>query len=534
MATTAEKVARKLKMAGVQYVFGIPGGPSLSYMEALRNEGIEFVLVKNEASGGFMATVYAELTGKISVCHATYGPGATNLSTGVGCAYLDRVPLLALTSEMSDKNRNRIVQMNIDHQDLFKPITKWTTRLKVDNVNDTFDKALKIAYSEVPGPVHIGLPSDIADKESSEEIRDEQITGEKAKHADKAALKRMGDVFSQAKRPLLAVGLSAIRNGLHNEVVKIAEKFDVPVVLTPMAKGMIQRDHRNYLGVVFHALSNLLNPVIEKADLIVGIGYDPIEFNYEDWMPRTKLLHLDSVEADIDMDVEVMNVAGSLDYSLENLLNLPVQKNDWDYSEIAEVKERLERALRPSSDRMTPSEALDVLREVLPEDGIMTCDVGGHTHLIGQLWKTPAPKMQIMTNGWSSMGFGVPAAIGAKLAKPDKKVVGVTGDGGFLMMLGELITARRLGLNVVIVIMKDNNLSLIDVKQSRRKLERYGVELYKGDFIACDHLLGVPVKSPDSAEKLRQALKEAFQENGPVVIEALVNGKVYDELIARR
>lgn len=532
--TVAEMVVRQLKNHGVEFLFGIPGGPSLAYLEACRNEGVQFVLVKNEASAGFMATAYTQLTGKIAACHGTFGPGATNLSTGVGCAYLDRTPLLALTTEMSDQNLGRIKQMNIDHQKIFGPITKWTTRLSPDRIGETIGKAVEIACSEVPGPVHIGLPSNIGDLLVEESPEPFPVSLKVVPDPGASSLAAMKDIFSSARRPVLAVGLSAVRLELEKEIVELAERFDVPVVLTPMAKGMIAEAHRNYLGVLFHALSQMMDSVLGKADLVVGIGYDPIEFNYEEWMPAVPLVHIDSVPADVPDDVDVVNVVGALHKTLNELLGLPRAKKEWDYNEIEAVKQAIGDSLRPKSSRMTPSDVLEELRAFLPAEGIMTCDVGAHTHLIGQIWPTPARRRQLMTNGWSSMGFGVPSAVGAKLAEPDTPVVCVSGDAGFLMNLGELVTARRLGLNIVFVVLNDNDLSLIDVKQQWRKAAKYGVDLYEGGLFESEKLLGAPAYRVSAREGLQEAFSAAFAQEGPAVVEASVDGSVYINLIAKR
>lgn len=535
MSTVAERLALSLKNAGVKYVFGVPGGPSLPYLEAMRRSGLDFILVKNEASAGIMATVCGQITGVPAVCHATFGPGATNLTTGVGCAYLDRVPLIAMTSEMSDSQLKRTVQMNIDQQALFKQITKWTTRLTPDNVEGTVKKALEISLSEVTGPVHVGLPADIAERPAEGDGSDIIICPKGPPKPLEKELENMKKVLQGYKKPLLAVGLSAARLRLQKNILRVVEKHNLPVVLTPMAKGIVPESHPNYIGVVFHALSHMLNPIVNQADLIIGIGYDPVEFNYEDWMPEAPLLHIDTVKADVDNSIKVIgDVVGDLKYSIKELLTLEPAGNDWNLEEVKKNKEQLFSALRPNTKSFSPSAALDALRCEMSEDGIMTCDVGAHTHLIGQLWSTPRPGLQMMTNGWSSMGFGVPAAIGAKICLPETQVVCVCGDGGFLMMLGEIVTARRLQLDVTFVVFTDNKLTLIDVKQKRKNFENYGVTLYKGSLLESDKILGVPVLSAKNEKQMKKCLKNAFSIKGPVVIEASINGSIYKELISRR
>ena len=530
--TVAERLMQCLHDLGVRYVFGIPGGPSMPYMQAMRVHGIEFILVANEASAGIMADVCARITGILGVCHGTLGPGATNLTTGVGCAYLDRSPLIVLTSEPGDDMISRKSQMHINHQALFAPITKWTTRLSRDNVAGTVHKAMEIAMSEVPGPVHIGLPTDLADEMASEGDFTSTVNSNGVPAPDVKLLEKVEQLLGTAKKPIFAVGLTAARLKLNDLLLTAAQKHMIPIILTPMAKGMLPEDHRCYAGVLFHALSDHVAITYRQADLIVGIGYDPVEFNYEQWMPDVPLIHLDSSPADIDNTYNLAcDVVGDLRQSLGYIARIAPIRTDWDLDALSERRAVMFESLK--SDTFGPIAALTILREIMPQDGIMACDVGAHTHLIGQMWPTPAPGLQIMTNGWSSMGFGVPAAIAAKFCLPDCAVACVSGDGGFLMMAGEMITARRLNLNVVFVVLADKELSLIHVKQEHKGYEHYGTKLYDGDFFASDCIFGVPILTARSHDEMREALNKAFAADGPIVVEAVIDGTEYKRLIAR-
>ena len=531
-STVAEKLIQSLHGLGVKYIFGIPGGPWIPYMEAMPAYGIEFILVSNEASAGIMADVCARITGIPGVCHATFGPGAANLTTGVGCAYLDRSPLIALTSEQSDDMLKRKSQMNIDHQALFAPLTKWTTRLTRDSVTEIIHKAAQIATSEVPGPVHIGLPADLADEIASEGSSTLALKPHKIPTPDAKLLEKVEGLLSKSRKPIFAVGLTAARLKLNDLLLSVAQKHMIPIVLTPMAKGMLPEDHPCYAGVLFHALSDHVALTYRQADLVIGIGYDPVEFNYEQWMPDVPLIHLDSSPADIDAAYDLAcDVVGDLRQSLNYIARMAPVKTDWDFDALGKRRQRMFRSLEANT--FGPRDALTILREVMPQDGIMTCDVGAHTHLIGQMWTTPAPGLQIMTNGWSSMGFGVPSAIAAKLCLPDRAVACVSGDGGFLMMAGEMITARRLNLNVVFVVLADRELSLIHVKQKRKGYKHYGTRLYDGDFFASDCIFGVPVSTAGNGNEMREALNRAFAASGPVIVEAVIDGAEYKELMAR-
>jgi len=537
MATIAQVMAETLKELGVKYIFGVPSGNWVDYMAAIQEvDGLEFVLISNEGSGGFMADVCWRLTGTVAACFGTFGPGACNQTTGVCGGCLDRSPMIAFSDEMNDKMRHRISQMNIDHQALFKPITKWTTRLEAGKVKETLYKAMQIAVSEVPGPVHIGLPGGIGLNESTDETAAAQVPDE-IPDADAAVLDTMVQVFTHARKPVAALGITSMRAGVQEMIIKIVEKFKIPAVLTPMAKGMIPEDHPSYAGILAHALGNQVGATHQQADLVVGIGFDPVELNYEDWMPNVPLVHIDTVPADLDTENYTLacDVVGNLEHSLKRLLALDCGRKEWNMEELAERREKMFAQLAAPEGTFGPRRVLDGLRAILPENGIMTCDVGAHLHLIGQHWKTSSPECQLMTNGCSSMGFAIPAAIAAKLSCPERKVCCVVGDGGFCMMAGEMATAMRLGANIVFVVLTDAFLSLIRIKQERKEFSRYGTRLYDkdGGYVPSNTMFGVPVFAARDADQYDQALKDAFAADGPVIIEAFIDTRDYEELVLK-
>jgi acetolactate synthase-1/2/3 large subunit len=331
------------------------------------------------------------------------------------------------------------------------------------------------------------------------------------------------------------VGLTAARHRLQNALNRLLEILPAPVVLTPMAKGLLPKTHPCYAGVLFHACSDRLAAVIQQADLVIGIGYDPVEFDYEAWLPSAPLVHLDTTPIELAAPYPPAAMCvGDLGTTLNALAAMPSHETAWDFEALARHRGALNEALHPPVEGLGPSEALDVLRAELPSEGILTCDVGAHTHLIGQLWPTPAPDRLLMTNGWSAMGFGIPAALAASLCRPETPVVCVTGDGGFAMMAGELITARRLNLNTVVMVLVDRMLSLIEVKQGWKDCPADSSRLFEGAFLGADRIFGVPVFKAATPEALARALKEALAQPGPVVVEAVVDGSAYHQLIARR
>ncbi|HYE12290.1 MAG TPA: thiamine pyrophosphate-binding protein [Patescibacteria group bacterium] len=533
MAKIAEELIKSLYAKGVRYAFGIPGGPSIPYMEAMRNQGIEFVTVANEQSAGMMADVFGRLTGIPGVCHATFGPGATNLSTGVGGALLDRSPLIAFTTEVKDEDLGRRIQMNVDHQALFRPITKWTTRLSKDNFQYSISNAYKIATSEVSGPVHIGLPVNIADCDVNP-VYMKDVEKELIPFPEQSLLEAAKNILENAKKPIIAIGLTAVRHGLHHAIRKLIDKNNIPVVITPMAKGIINESHPCYAGVLFHAQSNYTAAIYRDSDLIIGIGYDSIEFNYEAWMPHVPLIHIDTETVDIPSEYDIaVEIIGRLDYSLSYLISLNLPKYDWDLSKVQDNKLKMFESLIPKTKTFNASEAIKVLREILPRDGILTSDVGAHLHLLGQLWSVDDSGSLIMTNGWSTMGFGIPAAIGAKLCQPSRTVAGVVGDGGFLMNCGELMVARRMGINVVIIVFVDRNYSLIKVKQGWKNVPFYGTNVLEGEYFDTDKFFGVPIYTARDKDEMKASLQKAFCASGPAIIEAVIDGSIYDSLITR-
>jgi acetolactate synthase-1/2/3 large subunit len=533
--TIAEYLARRLREHGVTRFFGIPGGPSIPYLEAFRKEGIDFILTSHEASAAVMADVTARLTGVTGVCHATFGPGATNLSTGVGGALLDRSPVLALTSEMPDAWLGRTAQMNIDHQALFKPLTKATFRLSAGNASDVIGESLEIANSEYPGPVHIGLPSDLAER---------GFTGTSG--TDKIAIPspeysiddRVRVLLASSRRPVIAAGLTSMRKGAGDGLRKFLETCKVPVVVTPMAKGIIPSGHPCYAGVLFHALSDRLKRLTQEADLVIGLGYDAVEYNYESWLHRVPLVHLDAVEADVLPAGALQVVSGP-----ENWFKIlePLRSSPFMVSLASEARENIARELNSAVKGFTPATVLSVLKQMLPEETVVTADVGSHLHLIGQMWDVKDPGRLIMTNGWSSMGFGLPAAIAAALVYRTAKapvnragpVVCITGDGGIMMNAGEMMTARRYGLKIIVVVLSDGELNLIRIKESWKNVKPYGTTLYSGALFGSETFLGAEVFQASDCKGMQSTVSRALLSDRSVIIEAAVDPAVYSDLIVK-
>jgi len=526
--TVPQFIAEQLANSGVKYVYGVPGGPSIPYMEAFRSAGIEFILTSHEGAAAVMADVSARITG---VCHGTLGPGAVNLASGAGLSLLDRTPSLHFTSEMPDDLLHRTVQMNINHQELFKPLTKKTFRLTAENAQETIEEALHLCYEENPGPVHIGLPLDIAGKEVPGPFKRDQGNDDLPPANDVTSVVAL---LEKARRPLLAVGLTAARFGLKRKILDLLANTPMPVVLTPMAKGLVPEDHPCYAGVLFHALSDYLEDIYEKTDLVIGLGYDPVEYNYESWMPDVPLVHFNTADTDMPDSIEAVKYIGMPADWFGFLKNLNQGSLIIESAILKGIRDEMESVFEGFLSHFGPVMALKILREEIPGEAIVTADVGSHLHLMGQYWKTPSPYKFIITNGWSSMGFSIPAANSVQLNRPGSTVVGVTGDGGFVMSAGEILTSRRYKLPVKIIVMSDGELNLIRLKQSWKDLNPYGTSLYDGNLFGSDTFLGVKVITAGNEKEMREGLRTALRMNEPVIINAVIDPEDYRWLVVKQ
>jgi len=533
MKSNAEIVVDVLERAGIRYLFGYPGGQNARFIEAVHGSKVEFVLVTHEACAGFMADVYGRLSRKPGACLSTLGPGATNMTTGVGNAFLDRVPLLAFTAQMGKFWKGRTVQMHIDHQKLYAPITKWSTELQTGRIYPTMKKAVELALAEQPGPVHLDFPEDVAEEISGESSGKFSLVPPGLAPFGKKSLAAAKKLMQQAKYPLLAIGLTINRMGATKELREFIAKHRLPVVTTLMAKGHVAEEGSQLVGVVGRARRDIVAEYYKPADLVVAIGYDPVEFNYEDWVRKDlPLIHIDTVPADIASSYSVpCQVIGDIREILKELTGMAPLQHRWDLEALRSHRQKLYRALTPAQASFFPHHVLLAMREILPADSLLVADVGAHTHLIGQLWDTRGAGNFLVSNGWSSMGFAIPAAIAAKLIQPQRPVVACVGDGGFLMMVGEINTAVRLKIPVIFVVLRDDFLSLIKVKQRRKEYHQYGVQLFSSNYSPSDNFFGAKVIVARGEEEFRAGLKSGLEGNETLIIEAVVDPSEYDVIV---
>jgi len=529
----SDLIVKMLRDAGVTHGFGIPSGNVLPFIEAMRLGGIEFVLTAHEGSASFAADVMGRASGKPGLCIATLGPGATNLSTGVGCAYLDRSPMIAITCNLNTNQLGRRIQMLIDHHLLFAPITKASFAARNDNIAEIMSEAIRIALTEPMGPVHIDLPEDVSLAPAQSNAPAAIAPPHPLPKATDGSIDAAAKIIEGARRPVAVVGSSAMRMRDPSQLRAFVERHHLPVATTTMAKGMIDDDHPLAIGCIERARRQVQRGFIRDCDLVIGLGYDTVEVEYEAWAGDVPVLSIDIEKPDVAKSVTVAGtVVGDLDDALARMNALPAAGNDWTDAAISAHRDAFQKSLRPESAGFTPYQLIDVCRDVLPRDGILSFDVGAHTHQIASQWAAHTPHSFHITNGWSSMGFGLPGAIAAKLANPDKPVLCLIGDGCFQMTCGELATARRLGITLPVVVIDDRWLSLIQIKQMRRQYPTYGSQVELTAYAdPPSHYFGVPAVGVRTPAALRTALNKALQANGPMVIEAVVDADHYVETV---
>ena len=526
----SDLIVRTLEQSGVRWVFGVPSGPVLPLIEALRQSSIRFVLTASETSAGFMAAAVGYLTGVPGVCVSTVGPGATNLTTGVGCAWLDRAPLIAITCNVATPWLERRIQMRIDHHALFKPLTKATWSFHGNPIDEAIARAMELACQEPPGPVHLDLPEDIAQGQQENAA---PTSGASTVLPDRSreitAMLRAG--MTRSRRPLLVTGLSFTRSRAPAELLKFVERQGLPFVTTMHAKGFLPESHSHWAGVIGRARRTDVKRLTDRADLIIAVGYDPIEMNYEEWVGDIPILHINTESAEPGDGLEFLwNKACNLDSAIEAISSIDACANDWLLEDWREHRSSFDRALRPQCAGFALHQVLDVLRDKFPQDGILAYDVGAHTHQIASQWRTDVPRTLLSTNGWSSMGYGMPAAYAAKLVHPERAVVAIVGDGGFQMNAGELALARRLNLAVPVIVLNDGWLGLMKVKQGRRHYPLSGVYLGAPPESPA-HYFGVPCRPAKTLDDFDAALDWAFTLDGPSVIEAFTDAGAYSTTV---
>ena len=531
MATCAQTIADTFKELGIQRIFGLPGGEILDVLEACRQAGIQFILTRHEAAAAYMADVTGQITGTPGVCLATVGPGATNLVNGVANAYLDRSPVLALSAQLSTVLQPYATHQFIPLQSLFDPITKRVFTLSGQDTRRRIEEGFKIATTGPKGPVYFCLPSDIAKMEEGPDPQDLPHLPDQDVQDPDSITRAIGEM-KIAEKPLALLGIGIDPREDSEAVRAFIKKNRFPVMATCKAKGIFSEADPLYLGTASGMMAdNLMVDGIMRADLVVGIGFDPVESD-KIWHKDIKLLSINGYRIAYQRFTPFMEVPGNIGATLHRMMEEDFSHHRWKQEELQQFKETLERKLtpsgRPRAGTFSPYETIQRIRKILPDDTVVTTDVGAHKFLMGQSWKAYRPLTFFMSNGLSSMGYGLPAALAAKLCLPGSPVLCVTGDGSFSMMLPELETAVRLRLAVVILVMCDQSLGLIELVQRSRGYPPHGVHFNRIKFASAAKAFGARGINLRSLEELPEIFSKAFRLKVPTVIEIPVDGSEYE------
>ena len=525
--TGAELMVRCLEREGVEYIFGIPGEETLDLNNALLDSRIRFIPVRHEQGAAFMADVYGRLTGRAGVCLATLGPGATNLATGLADANLDRAPVVAITGQVSRDRMHKESHQHVDIVEAFGPFTKWNARVETGGtIPEVVRKAFKLAEEEKPGSCHIELPEDVA----AEPAEGQPLKVERTRRPspDRPSLARTAELINQARRPLILAGNGVIRGRASRELRGLAERAGIPVVNTFMAKGTLPPDHPLALMTVGLGREDAERAGFPEADLVIAVGYDPVEYGPRTWNPKrqAQIVHLDFTPAEVDAHYEpAVEVVADVREALELLAPLVAAVN-----RPPRVGADRDDRCRTDAFPLLPPRVLADLEAALSPEDLVISDVGAHKLWVAKYYRARFPNTVIISNGFAAMGIGLPGAIAAKLVLPQRRVVTVTGDGGFLMNVQELETATRLGVSLVALIFRDEGYGSIRWKQSHRFHRTAGVEFGNPDFVRLAEAFGCRGFRVEAAAQLPPILKEALTHPGPAIIDCPVDYRENDRL----
>jgi acetolactate synthase-1/2/3 large subunit len=511
----------------VKCVFGIPGEENLDLMNALHDSRMRFIPTRHEGAAAFMADFYGRFTGKAGVCLSTLGPGATNLVTGIADAYLDRAPLVAITAQESLSQIHKESHQFIDTLELFRPITKWNARLEnPQGTPEIVRKAFKIAQTEKPGSTHIEVPDDVAELETQGQplpwVRIRRPS------PDRLSLQKAAELISKADAPMILAGNGVIRGGAAEELTKFAEEHCIPVAQTLMGKGSVPWTSPVSLLTMGQQTYDYENLGFNTADLVICVGYDFVEYDPKFWNPHgdKKIIHIDFTPAEVSSNyVTEVEIVADIRESVQLLREAcKTSKN------MARVKALRDSAMtrlgswsREYTGLLKPPEILRELRNAMGEDDILVSDVGAHKVWIGRFFETYRPKTVFISNGLASMGVALPGGIAIKIAEPNRRVVTLSGDGGFLMSVHELETARRENAPTVNLVFCDGGFGSIRWKQRIKFSRTTGTEFGNPDLLELARAFRIHGYRAVSSKDLPSILKEAFELNEPSLIDIPVD-----------
>ena len=522
-----------LEAEGVEYIFGVPGEENADFMISLeQSKQIDFVLTRHEQGAAFMAEIYGRLTGHTAGCLGTLGPGATNLITGVADSNMDRAPMLVLTGQGSTERLHKESHQIMDVVAMFEPVTKWaTTVYNPRTIPEIVRKAVRVARSEKPGAVHIELPEDVAKQPVDAHplsFRRFRRPGPDDKIVDRAF-----ELIGRAKRPVIIAGNGTIRKRASRQLRTLCEQTGIGVLSTFMAKGAVDVDADYCLFTVGLGTKDIPTLAIDQADLVITLGFDMVEYHPRLWNPNADktIIHADFLPAEIDEHYNPeVELVGDVAHTLW-MLNERVAKQGGCYFE-TDVRDKVRRQMQAelaahadddTTGSIRPQKMLWDIRQIMGPEDIVLSDVGAHKMWIARHYHCHEPNTCLIPNGFCSMGFALPGAIAASMVHPDRKVLGIAGDAGFLMNVQEMETAKRRGTNLVMLVWEDHEYGLIAWKQQAEFGHHTDLAFGNPDWMQLAAAFGWHGHRVDTSKGFGPAMQQAFAEDGPSLVVAPVD-----------
>lgn len=516
-----------LEAEGVEYIFGIPGEENLDFLNSLKGSSIRLIVTRHEQAAGFMAATYGRLTGKVGVSMSTLGPGATNLVTAAAYAQLGAMPMVMITGQKPIKSSKQGRFQILNVVNLMQPLTKYTRQIQSGNgIPSAVREAFRVAREERPGAAHLELPEDIAREETTAAVIKESYVRRPV--AEKKAIAAAVELITKARHPVLLIGAGANRKITCRNLRTFVEKTGIPFFTTQMGKGVVDERSPLFLGNAALSDHDFLHRAIARADLIINVGHDVVEKPPFFMSPDKTVIHINFNSAQVDpVYFPQLEVIGDIADSVERIASGLDESCSWDFEYFSEIKDAIEdhinRNVGDGSFPILPQRLVSEIRKLMPSDGIIALDNGMYKIWFARNYKAHQTNTVLLDNALASMGAGLASAMAARIVYPDRPVMAICGDGGFMMNSQEIETAVRLGLHIVVLIIRDNGYGMIKWKQEAMGFDDFGLDLGNPDFVKYVESYGAVGERVQSAEELFPVMKSCMEGDGVHVIEVPID-----------
>jgi acetolactate synthase-1/2/3 large subunit len=528
---------KALEAEGVEYIFGIPGEENLDFLDSLRNSKIKLILTRHEQAAGFMAATYGRLTGRAGVCLSTLGPGATNFVTAAAYGQLGALPMLMITGQKPIKTSKQGKFQIVDVVEMMKPLTKYTQQIVGgDNIPSRVHEAFRLAEEERPGATHLELPEDIAREETDADLLPTRHV--RRPIAEQKSIHQAVEALQKAKHPLLLIGAGSNRKQTARMLREFVDEFQIPFFSTQMGKGVLDERDPLFLGNAALSDGDFLHRAIAHSDLILNVGHDVVEkppfFMHVD--DGRTVIHVNFRTAEVDpVYFPQVEVVGDIANSVWQIKQALTAQDHWDFDYFLKIRERVQEHLSEGADDprfpIYPQRLVADIRKVMPDDGIIALDNGVYKIWFARNYRAHLPNTVLLDNALATMGAGLPSALAAQIVFPERRVMAICGDGGFLMNSAEMETAVRLKLNLIVLILRDNSYGMIKWKQSNMGFPNWGLDFGNPDFVKYAESYGAYGHRVASAEGLAPLLEQCYQTGGVHLVEAPVDYSENDRIL---